>query len=206
MPQARPAGSDELEAALIARAREGDAAAFERLVERHAPQVWRVVWRILRQTEDAEDVVQEVFLTAWRSLTDFRGDAKLSTWLHQIAVSRALNHVDRAAEKLRRASTSVDAPAGTGADTLNPHPLSDRLRTSSPSPFQALSARERLARLRECLERLPADWRALLALREGEELDYREIASALGIALGTVRSRLARARLNLKQCVEEVAS
>jgi RNA polymerase sigma-70 factor (ECF subfamily) len=204
MPEHGHPRSDELESALIARAKEGDRAAFSRLVERHAPQVWRVVWRIVRQKEDTEDVVQEVFLTAWRSLPGFRGDAKLSTWLHQIAVSRALNHADRAAEKLRRASDSVDAPSSAGAATGD-NPVSRRLESSSPSPFEALSARERLARLRECLERLPASWRAALALREGEALDYRQIAEALGIALGTVRSRLARARISLKTCVEEVA-
>jgi RNA polymerase sigma-70 factor (ECF subfamily) len=205
MAEPRAAVSDELEAALIARAQRGDRRAFEQLVERHAPQIWRVVWRILRQTEDAEDVVQEVFLTAWQGLPGFRGEAKLSTWLHQIAVSRALNHADRAAEKLRRASTSMDRTVRAEADGEAGRSLAERLAAASPSPFQALSARERLAKLKECLERLPASWRAALALREGETLPYEEIARVLGIALGTVRSRLARARTNLKECVEEVA-
>ena len=99
---------DDEEAGLLARARAGDRAAFEGLVERHLTQVWRVVWRIVRHTQDAEDVVQETFLTAWRSLGDFREEASLSTWLHRIAVTRALHHVERASERVRRASRSID--------------------------------------------------------------------------------------------------
>ncbi len=170
------------------------------------PQVWRVVWRVLRHREDTEDVVQEVFLAAHGALADYRGDARLSTWLHRIAVNRALNHRDKAAERMRRASRSIDdidVEAGPGGreegGSVVPFPA---LASDAPSPLQELEGRELRRRLADCLKKLPAAWRAALALRDGESLSYEEIARALEIALGTVRSRLARARLSLRQCVE----
>jgi RNA polymerase sigma-70 factor (ECF subfamily) len=183
----RDAAADE-DADLVARAKGGDRRAFDELVERHLPRVWRVVYRVLRHREDTEDVVQEVFVTAHRSLRDFRGDAKLSTWLHRIAVTRALNHAERAAEKVRRGSEPIDEIA---------EPAS-----TAPTPLHALEAKELRRRLADCLEKVPEAWRAVLALRDAEQMAYEEIAAVLGLALGTVRSRLARARALLQQCVE----
>jgi RNA polymerase sigma-70 factor (ECF subfamily) len=191
---------DPDEAALLSRARLGDQSAFERLVERHLPQVWRAVWRVVRHKQDAEDVVQETFLTAWRSLPDFRGDAAFATWLHRIAVTRSLHHVERAGERLRRASRSIDDEE-TGATVLIALE-GGRSGTAGESPLRQLEAKELLARLQACLEKLPPAWRAVLALRDVDALAYEEIARALDVALGTVRSRLARARMALKQCVE----
>jgi RNA polymerase sigma-70 factor (ECF subfamily) len=199
-----PLREDEDEAGLLARARLGDRPAFERLVERHLSQVWRVAWRVVRHNEDAEDVVQETFLTAWRSLPDFRGDAALATWLHRIAVTRALHHVERAGERLRRASKSIDDEE-TGAAALIALE-GGRARSASESPLRQLEAKELLARLQECLTKLPPAWRAVLSLRDVDALAYEEIARVLEVALGTVRSRLARARMALKECVEGAAS
>jgi RNA polymerase sigma-70 factor (ECF subfamily) len=191
---------DPDEAGLLSRARLGDRSAFERLVERHLPQVWRAVWRVVRHKQDAEDVVQETFLTAWRSLADFRGDAAFATWLHRIAVTRSLHHVERASERLRRASRSIDDEE-TGATVLIALE-GGRSRAAVESPLRQLEAKELLARLQGCLEKLPPAWRAVLSLRDVDALAYEEIARALDVALGTVRSRLARARVALKECVE----
>lgn len=193
---AAPSASEETapaaaEADLLARARRGDRDAFDGLVALHLPRVWAVVWRMLRQREDTEDVVQEVFLAAFKGLPDYRGEARLSTWLHRIAVTRALNHLERAEERASRARVELDdvlealpAAAGTG-----------------DSPLQALQAGELQRRLADCLGRMPAAFRAILALRDVDDTPYEGIAAALGIALGTVRSRLARARLALRQCL-----
>jgi RNA polymerase sigma-70 factor (ECF subfamily) len=177
------------EAALVRKARGGDRRAFDRLVELHLPQVWATVWRVLRHHEDTEDVVQEVFVTAHRAIRDFRGDAKLSTWLHRIAVTRALNHVERAEERLRRASDPIDIEAADGPRAIG-------------TPLAALESKELMRRLADCLEKLPGAWRAILALRDAEENTYERIATILHVELGTVRSRLARARVALKDCVE----
>jgi RNA polymerase sigma-70 factor (ECF subfamily) len=178
---------DELD--LVRKAREGDRPAFDRLVERHLPQVWATVWRVLRHREDTEDVVQEVFVTAHRALPDFRGDAKLTTWLHRIAMTRALNHLARAEEKLRRASDPID-------------PEVEDVKRAIGTPLTALESKELMRRLTTCLEKLPGTWRAVLALREVEDNSYEAIARILHVELGTVRSRLARARASLKDCVE----
>jgi RNA polymerase sigma-70 factor (ECF subfamily) len=184
----------------VERAARGDREAFEQLVADHLQQVWKVVYRILRHREDAEDVVQEVFLTAFRSLPSFRGDSKFSTWLHHIAVTRALNHLDRASEKVQRASQPLESE-----DEDTPAPIAT-LEDRSQTPLQALESKELMRRLAECLGKLPPAWRAVLALRDAESKSYEEIAAILAIALGTVRSRLARARLTLKDCVEGRAS
>ena len=189
---------------LVERARGGDRAAFERLVAIHLPRVWRVVWRVVRDDADADDVSQEAFLTAWQSLPGYRGECRFSTWLHRIAVTRALNHLDRSSERMRRASVPLEAGPGDDPDGP-PHPIA-ALPDGGPSPLQALEGRDLMRRLAECLGKLPAAWRAVVALRDGESRSYEEMAAVLGIALGTVRSRLARARFALKECVEGARS
>lgn len=202
MQRSKPSGdaaADEDE--IVRSARNGDRRAFDRLVETHLPQVWATVWRMLRHREDTEDVVQEVFVTAHRAIATFRGDAKFSTWLHRIATTRALNHLERAEEKLRRASDSLDADPDDGPGAARVAFALDAARRS-PTPLHALEARELMRLLAECLQKLPAAWRAVLALRDAEERTYEQIADLLHIELGTVRSRLARARTSLKDCVE----
>ncbi|MFQ5720473.1 MAG: RNA polymerase sigma factor [Acidobacteriota bacterium] len=182
----------------VRRAAAGDREAFAELMEDELPRVWRVVWRILRHDQDTEDVVQDVFLQVHRALPRFRGEARFSTWLHRIAVNRALNHHDRAAERLRRASRPIDEAPDDAAGVK--HGLA--LAAGAPTPLHALEVKELQQRLAVCLEKLPAAWRAVLALRDAEVMSYQEIAATLGSALGTVRSRLARTRLFLKRCVE----
>jgi RNA polymerase sigma-70 factor (ECF subfamily) len=201
---AAPGSKGQSERELLGRARLGEREAFDRLVGLHLPRVWRIVWRILRHQEDTEDVVQEVFLKAYESLPRFRGEAALSTWLHRIAVTTSLNHVQRSAEKLRRATRPLSAVAGDGE--ASPGGVADALVSKTPSPLQSLEAGELARRLAECLSRIPANWRVVIALRDGESLSYEEISRALDLKLGTVRSRLARARLALRECVEGGAS
>lgn len=188
---------------LVARAQRGDSRAFQQLLERHLPQVWQVVWRVLRHQQDTEDVVQEVFLAVHRGLAGFRCESLLSTWLHRIAVNRALNHRSLASERMRRASTSLDAPTET--DGLDGYSAAT-FASPGPSPLQELERQELKRRLAWCMDKIPPLWRAMLALREGESLSYEQIAQHMEIALGTVRSRLARARLALRHCVKGEAT
>ncbi|HET8948420.1 MAG TPA: sigma-70 family RNA polymerase sigma factor, partial [Candidatus Polarisedimenticolia bacterium] len=155
----------DAEAALVLRAQQGDESAFAILMDRHLDRVWGLVWRVLRHREDTEDVVQEAFLAAWRSLPGFRGDARFSTWLQTIAVSRALNHRARGAERVRRASSSFTAagdPAFTaayavsggapGAGPSSPgEPADER---PGASPLRLLESRELRQRLAACLDKL----------------------------------------------------
>jgi RNA polymerase sigma-70 factor (ECF subfamily) len=121
--------------------------------------------------------------------------------LHRIAINRALNLRRRAAERVSRDSLSLtDDPAAAGPGTMAAEHLADT--APGGSPLRHLEARELRRRLAACLDKLPPLWRSVLALRDGEELSYQEIAAVLETALGTVRSRLARARLALRQCVQ----
>jgi RNA polymerase sigma-70 factor, ECF subfamily len=187
----------EAEEEWIRRAREGDRSAFDRIVESHVQRVWRVVWRILRHREDTEDVVQEVFLTAYQALAGYRGECRLSTWLHRIAVTRSLNHAQSAGERLRRAARPLEVLSETLPE--------DREAAHLSSPLRVLEGAELQARLASCLDQLPAPWRAAFSLRESEELSYEEMADVLGVAVGTVRSRLARARTALRNCIRGVS-
>ncbi|MFN7964771.1 MAG: sigma-70 family RNA polymerase sigma factor [Acidobacteriota bacterium] len=180
------------EGLLLERARRGDRGAFDALVERYMDRIWRVAYRTVRHEEDAADVVQETFLTAWRSLANFRGDSSFLTWLHHIVMTRALNHLDRREERAARRAIRLD---------LKPSEA-PQLADASPSPLQKLEERELATRLQRCVEQLPPAWRAVLTLREGEGLSYEAIAKATDIALGTVRSQLARARAALLACIE----
>jgi len=212
--EAPAAALPEVEAALVLRAQQGDESAFALLMDRNLDRIWALVWRVMRHREDTEDVVQDAFLAAWRSLPGFRGDARFSTWLQTIAVSRALNYRARGAERVRRASGSFTAsgdPAFEAARAVSAGVLAaGKASPAEPaderpgaSPLRQLESRELRQRLAACLEKLPTEWRAVLSLREGEaSLSYDEIATTLGLALGTVRSRLARARLSLRDCVE----
>ena len=177
------------EAGLVREAQSGDRRAFDRLVELHLPQVWATVWRVLRHREDTEDVVQDVFVTAHRALSGFRGEAKLSTWLHRIAVTRALNHLEKAETKLQRASETIDPEAASGPRAIG-------------TPLHTLETKDLMSRLADCVKKLPAAWRVVLALRDAEDHSYEQIAETLHVPLGTVRSRLARARGSLKECIE----
>jgi RNA polymerase sigma-70 factor (ECF subfamily) len=168
-------------------------------VEAHLAQVWSVVARIVRRREDAEDVVQDVFVTAWRSIDGFRGDAKFSTWLHQIAVTRSLNHLARASERMRR---SIAAPRRDGLDA-GPEPLPEVERRASRHDT---ARRARGQGADAAIARLPA--------AASGAVDGRDRASRCRIdglrrdrarsrhRAGTVRSRLARARIALRACVE----
>jgi RNA polymerase sigma-70 factor (ECF subfamily) len=189
---------DALEAGLIERARSGDQDAFGRLMEAHLERVWGLVWRVLRHREDTEDVVQEVFLSV--ALPPDSGDASLATWLGRIAspgrstISTAAARRCAAARCRCRSSRTAPGRPGRPADGR-----------ASRRSARVLEARDLGRRLSDCLARLPAAWRAALALRHGDHRTYEEIAASLGVALGTVRSRLARARLALKECVESVS-
>jgi RNA polymerase sigma-70 factor (ECF subfamily) len=192
-------GSETEEAFLVERARGGDRDAFDRLVERNLQHVWAVVWRFLRHREDTEDVVQEVFLAAFQALQRYRGDSRFSTWLHRIAVTRALNHLDRKEERMRRALKGTES----ALDRLESgaHGPGGWVLRGLPSPLEALEAGELVRRVADCLSRLPAAWRLVLTLRDVDSRSYEEISGLAGLALGTVRSRLSRARQALRQCV-----
>ena len=168
------------------RLRAGDAPAFEELVMTYQHRVFGVALRMLGNAAEAEEVAQEAFVRAHRALGDFRGDAKLSTWLYAITSRLCLNRLATGERRLTR----------QGEEALL------RLSDAGPRPDAALERRELESALGRAIAELPEDRRIVVVLRDIEGLSYEEIAQVLELELGTVRSRLHRARADLKEKLE----
>lgn len=171
---------------LIQQAKNGDQAAFERLVERYRKPVYHQALRLLSSPEDAADVTQEVFFKAWRSLPSFRGESGFSTWLYRLTDNAAIDLLRR--EKKRRGDASLD-DGEQSFDSL--------LADPAPTPHQAAEREELRRAVADGLESLSEEHRRILVLREISGLSYEEIGQQLGLNAGTVKSRIARARLAL---------
>ncbi len=181
------------EAALLALLRAGDAAAYERWVRASAPRVLRVVRRLLRNEQDAQDATQEAFLNAFKHLASFDGSARLSTWLHRIAVNAALMKLR---SQRRRPEESIDAqlPRFDAAGEHEHPPWAWAARGDA-----ALGSAELRKAVRAAIDELPDLYRDVLLLRDIEELSTEEAAVALGITVPALKTRLHRARLALRE-------
>lgn len=174
------------EDALVARLRQGDHRAFEELVIAYQHRVFGVALRMLGNRPEAEEIAQETFLRAHRALPEFRGDARLHTWLYAIASRLCLNRLAAADRRLVRGND--EALAAAPAD--------------EPSAADRLERAELDAAVREAIAALPEERRIVVVLRDLEGLSYEEIGDVLDLEPGTVRSRLHRARLDLKAKLE----
>lgn len=185
------------EAQFIERLKAGEGAAFDRLVSERSGDVYALLYRLTEDAEEARDLTQETFLRAFQSIDRFRGDADLKTWLYRIAVNQARNRWRWWRRRKRGETISLDANMGQREE-----PLSDSLRASGLNPEQETLAREREAALRKALQSLSRNFREVLVLRDVEGLSYEEIAVALDISMGTVKSRLSRGRIELRRKIE----
>lgn len=194
----------ERERDLVTRAQGGNEDAFGTLVRHHYEPVFRLVNSIIRDEHAARDVCQEIWISIWKNLASFRGDSKFSTWLHPIATRRAIDHLRSRKRWFNRfipfLSDTADADEGGTRDAVAAAP---EARAES-DPRQDLEARERTARFERAISLLPPKHRAVLALREIQGLSYEQIAENLGIARGTVMSRLFHARRLLVQKLEDL--
>jgi RNA polymerase sigma-70 factor (ECF subfamily) len=175
-----------MEAVLVERLRSGDAHAFEEMVVAYQHRVFGVALRMLGNAAEAEDVAQEVFLRVHRAVAGFRGDAKLSTWLYAITSRACLSRLAAGDRRFRR----------EGEETLV------SLRDGEADPAAALERSELEGALGRAIAGLPEERRIVVVLRDVEGLSYEEIAEALALPVGTVRSRLHRARMDLKEKLE----
>lgn len=188
----------ESERPLLERLRRGDEGAYEELVRAEASHLLAVARRFLRQEEDAQDAVQQAFLSAFRALPSFNGQCRLTTWLHRIVTNTALM-------KLRTRSRKPE----TAIEDLLPTFLEDG-HQANPMSDWAADAHDRLQRLevrsqvRAAIDQLPEGYRTVLLLRDIEELDTEETARALGLSEGAVKTRLHRARQALAGLLEPV--
>ncbi len=191
LPDCNQAGS--IDASLIAAAKCGDATAFEELISRHERRLHRVVQRITRNREDAEDAVQDSLLKAFVHLSEFRGGSGFSTWLTRIAINEALMNLRR---NRRKNEVAVGEPRG--AEDLHPE-----IADLGLSPEDAYSLRELQQVLIDMVEGLKPTSRTVFQLRYLQQLSTNATASFMGLPVSTVKARLHRARLELRQVLEK---
>ena len=187
LPPVHAVSPDDLEH-LVDGLRRGDHEAFERLVRAAQHRIYGIALRMLRDRTEAEEVAQEVFLRVHRSARDFRGDSKLSTWLYTITSRLCLARLARP-ERRARTVTSDELP---------------EIPDTQADPSATVESGELRSALERCIGELDEDRRIVVVLRDIHGLPYEEIATALGIELGTVRSRLHRARAELKDRLEKL--
>jgi len=182
----------------LERLRLREAAAFEQLVAERSSDVYALLYRLTTDAEEARDLTQETFLRAYQSIDRFRGEADLKTWIYRIAVNQARNRWRWWRRRRRDATVSLDAPGERGEQ-----PLAANLRNEGAAdPEEETLAHERENRLREALLSLRRAYSEAVILRDVEGLSYEEVAATLKINIGTVKSRIARGRLELRRKLE----
>ena len=178
------------EPVLLEQARAGESAAFAELVRRYEGKIFRLAQHITQNREDAEDVLQETFLKAYEHLDQFQGNSKFYTWIVRIAVNQALM-------KLRKRKTDKTVSMDETVDTGEDH-VAREIATWDPTPEQRYSQEEMRKILEEAVDSLAPPYRAVFVLRDIDELSTEETAEALDLSVPAVKSRLLRARLQLR--------
>jgi RNA polymerase sigma-70 factor, ECF subfamily len=171
---------------LITRFKGGDLSGFEELVRKHQDRVYNLCRYMIQDTQDAQDAAQDVFLKAYGSLKAFKPDVSLYTWLYRIAVNTCLDYKKKS------------RPEQTEDDSV----IAD-LASTEPSPEQRYQSKEIGQAIHAALQKLPEHLRAAIVLKEIEELSYEEIAAVLDTSLGTVKSRISRARGELRELLRK---
>ena len=189
----------QVEGQFIERLKRGDAAAFETLVNERSGEIYGLLYRLTENGEEARDLTQETFLRAFQSIVHFRGESDLRTWIYRIAINQARNRWRWWRRRRRDVTVSIDAADANG----RPLGLITSLKAVNvPDPEQNAIANERERALRKALSSLRRVYREAVVLRDIEGLAYEEIATALDISVGTVKSRLARGRQELRRKLE----
>lgn len=176
----------EVDAKLVARVQQGDKQAFDLLVLKYQRKIQRLLSRMLRDQSDIDDVMQEAFIKAYRALPQFRGDSAFYTWLYRIAINTARNWM----------SSQGRRPSAPGLNQTEDGETFDEIDnlTDNNTPESVLASHEIASTVNSVIEQLPAELRTAIVLREIDGLSYEEIAETMDCPIGTVRSRIFRAR------------
>lgn len=185
---------------IILRCQEGDVGAFEEIVRRYEQKMFQVSYRFLGDYHEAAEVTQDAFVSAYRGLRGFRGKAKFSTWLYAIVVNLSRNRMKRMKIENDRVAFSLDDPVNAQEGSFTREAAS-----GEPSALERLERNEMQMKVQGCIESLESEFKEVVVLRDIQGLSYDEVASALDIAEGTVKSRLHRGRLALRDCLKNAA-
>ena len=187
-----PAAAHDAE--LVRRFNAGDEGAFAEIIARHRGKMFAIALSVLRNHADAEEIAQDTFIRAYRCLARFRGESSLATWLHLIALNLSRNRYWYFFRRHRHETRSFDCAAGDDGQAN----IADLITSDVPDPAREAANREFCAHVTTCMAKLSAHQREILTLRNLLDQTYEEIAESLGLSLGTVKSRIARARKNLR--------
>ena len=193
------AARSAVESEFIEKLQMGDAEAFDTLVVRYSADIYAVLFRLTQDAEEAADLTQETFLSALKAIKSFRGEADLKTWLVRIAINESRNRFRWWKRRFREKTVSIDAPVGD-----HETPLSEIFPSNFANPEEAALQCERENRLTKALRDLPEIFRAAVVLCDIEGLSYEEIASATQVNIGTVKSRIARGREELRRKLNDI--
>ena len=188
---------DDLQYVVLCR--KGDVEAFEILVERHQKKMLNIAYRMLGDYDEACDVVQDAFLAAYKSLNKFKAESKFSTWLYRIVVNYTKNRLKQRKNLARHESASLDESADGQVSCAACLSVA-----STGNPAELLEQSEREAHVQRCITTLDVEYREVLVMRDIQGFSYEEIRDVLRIPDGTVKSRLSRARVALKDCLVKV--
>lgn len=181
----------EAQARFVSDLQSGDERAFEQLVAQYERPIVRFLYRYLGNSEEAKEVCQDVFVKIFRGINSFQNNCSLKTWIYRITLNTVLNEKRRWYQRLKDRFVGLDVIAHTKYDSI-------------PDPALSLTMSDRCRSVSLALRKMRPDHRAILVMRDLEGLSYQEISDALGLALGTVKSRLARARQEMKDAIQDL--
>ena len=183
--------------ALAKASRAGNVVAFECLVRRHQRMLLNVAFRMTNVYEDSCDIVQDAFISAWRKLSDYRGEAKFSTWMTAIVMNLSRNRLQQLQLQAKRVAFSLNAPFPEGNEMM------PELPSGAQSVLSRMEEAELRQTLRRCIDALTPEFREVIVLRDMQEMSYEDVGEVLKVRAGTVKSRLSRARDAVKDCIRK---
>jgi RNA polymerase sigma-70 factor (ECF subfamily) len=186
-------GSPDPDVAFVRAVQGGDMAAFDQLVIKHKDKLFNMVYWLLGDYQEANDCAQEIFIKVFKSIKKFRFQSSFSTWLYRIAINTCKNRIKSSAFRWKKRMVSLENPESSKQDNR-----SYEIQNSSPSPENSLEKKEQIMLIQKAVNALPREQNRVVVLRDIQGLSYQEIVDITGLNLGTVKSRLSRARMELK--------
>jgi RNA polymerase sigma-70 factor (ECF subfamily) len=193
----RQTRDDDLE--YVSLCRKGDVDAFETLVRRHEKRMFNIAFRVIGSYDEAGEVVQDAFISAYKNIKGFKGEALFSTWLYAICINHARNRLKQLKTRRYREGRSLDDPLMTPEGEITADPPS-----GEPSALDRLEEKDLQQRVQACINALDSEFREVVVLRDIQGFSYEEISAMLKKPAGTIKSRLFRARDAMRACLKEI--